>query len=159
MSNEYILMVGPPGAGKSTWINDFLKENDKEWVIISSDNIIMEMAEPEGLSYSDAFNKFAKKAMVEMNHRLKNAIKNGDNIIHDQTNMTVKSRAKKISQATGYIKKAIVFELAEDELRRRLDKRKKEDGKTIPEYVVENMLNSYIRPSKAEGFTHVHMIT
>ena len=159
MPNEYILMVGPPGAGKSTWINDFLKENDKEWVIISSDNIIMELAEAEGLSYSEGFNQFAKKAMVEMNLRLKNAIKNGDNIIHDQTNMSVKSRAKKLSQAKGYTKKAIVFELMDEELHRRLNKRKNEDGKTIPDHIIKNMLANYTRPSKTEGFTHVHIIS
>lgn len=156
---EYIMMVGAPCSGKSTYIDQFLENSDKKWFVVSSDNIIMEWANKEGLSYSDGFNKFAKKAMSEMNRRFKEAIKNGDNIIHDQTNMTVNSRRKKLCQVPkGYERTVVAFEIDYGALMERSEQRKVETGKYVPVKVVDNMLEMYVRPIKSEGFKKVTII-
>lgn len=50
---DFILLVGPPGSGKST----FIKKQQKNYDIINRDDITIEVTEKEGLTYKDAFNR------------------------------------------------------------------------------------------------------
>lgn len=153
---KYIMLIGLPGSGKSTWIKNFLKNEKEKYVVISSDDIIEELGNLEGLNYKEAFSKYASIAMKEMYRRLKAAITNKANIIHDQTNLNVKSRRDKLSLLTpDYEREAIVFSVSEKELKNRLDKREKETGKHIPDQVIKSMKNSFQAPTKEEGFTKI----
>lgn len=50
---EFILLVGPPGIGKSFYTNKLKKKYD----IFNRDDIVIEICEREGLTYKDAFNR------------------------------------------------------------------------------------------------------
>jgi predicted kinase len=54
-----------------------------------------------------------------------------------------------------YKKIAVVFNVPEDELKKRLEKREKETGKHIPPEAIEKMKNCYTPPSKEEGFNKI----
>jgi len=149
----YIMLVGIPGSGKSSWV---AKQNF-DWNktrIISTDNIIDRKAQEMGKTYSDVFSDSIKDATQQMNRDLKMAIANGDDIIHDQTNLTAKSRAAKLSQIpANYRKIAVYFATPnEKELQRRLSSR---PGKTIPSHVVSSMIAQLQPPTRAEGFDEV----
>jgi len=50
---EFILLVGPPGMGKSFYTNKLKKKYD----IFNRDDIVIEICEREGLTYKDAYNR------------------------------------------------------------------------------------------------------
>lgn len=157
---ELIVMVGIPGSGKSTWIANFLGFSGtirKEYTVISSDNIIEDFAKSEGKTYSDVFDKYIKQASNLVQLNAKNAFESRDNVIWDQTNLSVKSRRKILKLVPDeYYKIAVAFEPADmDEIWRRLENRSKETGKTIPPHVVNQMVRNYSPPTKNEGFDKV----
>jgi tRNA uridine 5-carbamoylmethylation protein Kti12 len=78
-------------------------------------------------------------------------------VIWDQTNLTVKSRRRKLSMfdSSRWTKFAVSFVPSKEEWQRRLNKRKEETGKTIPEYVLDEMSKSYEPPMVAEGFDQI----
>lgn len=154
---KLIMLVGGPGTGKSTWIRQFKARNPEEdWVIVSSDDILDELGAIDGISYQDAFSKYASFANKEMFRRAEKAIQSGSNVIWDQTNLNRKSRKKKLGMfPDSYEKEAVVFVVSEAEIKRRLKKREEEVGKHIPPHVVKNMAASYQPPSKEEGFSKI----
>lgn len=147
-----IMLVGLPGTGKSTWLNNTeLAENS---VILSTDNYIQDKAEKENISYDMAFREHIKDAEKEMLIDLKNAVEEGKSIYWDQTNLTVKSRRKKLNAVPAdiYFKIALVFELDESVLNFRLRNRAEESGKSIPYHIMSSMTKSFTVPTEEEGF-------
>ena len=156
---DFIMLIGLPGSGKSTYIRKYLADNpDKDYAVISSDDIIEEKCLTEGLTYSEGFEKFIGFAAAEMKRRAKAAVAAKRNIVWDQTNMTAKARRSKMDMAKGYEFHAVVFSLMDDELFRRLKHRADTTGKTIPAFVIKNMAKSYQAPEKAEGFKSIKVI-
>ncbi len=155
---ELIMLVGVPGCGKSTWVETF-NESGK-FTVISMDYFIEELGKPEGLLYSAAFDKYAGVAARQMKEQLREALKNQENIIWDQTNLTVKSRRKKLKAVPDdYNKTAVVFEVGGPELERRRALREEAIGKIVPAFVLQRMHVSYARPTKNEGFDVIKIIT
>lgn len=145
---ELIMLVGMPCSGKSTFIEKFSnKFND--FIVISTDNIIEDRAEKQGKTYNEIFKDEIKSATKEMNERLAQAIQNGDNIIWDQTNLTVKSRKSKLSSIPKDYQKVAMY--VETDLKTIKD-RNVRPGKIIPESVLDNMWGSIEVPSITEGF-------
>jgi len=52
---EFILLVGPPGSGKSTFIKKLQKNN--EYDVINRDDVVTEVAERNGITYKEMFSK------------------------------------------------------------------------------------------------------
>lgn len=161
MKNEtpkFIMLVGLPGSGKSTWIKDGTTEQS-DFVVISTDNYIERKAVEEGSTYSEVFSKYIRQATSSMIDKMRDAVTKRKNIILDQTNLTVKSRRKKLANVPHiYFKEALVFCIPDDELFERLEKRKIEEGKHIPSHVIENMSSSFEMPTEDEGFDEVRLI-
>lgn len=151
-----IILVGPPGSGKTYITNRILAYND--YVVISSDDIIQSYADDEGITYSEAFPKYISFAEEESFREYKQTLKLFQNIIVDRTNMTVKSRSKYLRLVpTFYHKTAIVMDwknIPEDEYNSRLTKRE-EEGKIVPRSVIQDMKNRYEPPTLEEGFDEV----
>jgi predicted kinase len=150
MSKVYVL-VGVPGAGKSTWIAN--QEWAKDCVYVSSDKLIDEEAERQGKTYNDVFKEYVTTAISLMLDQVIEAREAGKDIIWDQTSVSVKSRKKKFSMLPEYEHIAVVFKTPEEsELRRRLGNR---PGKNIPWEVVSSMINNFEMPSEEEGFKEI----
>ena len=78
------IMIGIPGAGKSTLAKEIAKDNAA--VIVSSDSIRKELFDDENNQDNNeqVFNEFHK--------RIKSNLKNGVSVIADATNLSLKSR-------------------------------------------------------------------
>lgn len=159
MKDLYIL-VGPPGSGKTTWIE---KEFQEGCFIVSSDNIIQDVADAEGKTYNEVFPKYIKAADALMWKDFDSLVEGGyDPVVVDRTNMSVGSRAKFFDRLKQWHKghqyaiHAVVFPKPEDgEYERRLNGR---PGKTIPREVINRMLASFQMPTVEEGFASVTII-
>lgn len=61
---DFILLIGPPGIGKSTYIKKLLKIPNKEYIVINRDDIAIQIAERENITYKETYsrpNKVFKK--------------------------------------------------------------------------------------------------
>jgi len=148
------VLVGLPASGKST----FIKENFVEdAVIISKDNVIMEMGEAMGIAdYTDVYKALTKEqhdeAYKETIRRFHEAVKTGKKrIVIDMTNMSKKSRGKWINNLKKeYKTKAWVFIAGQGLLTSRNLMRSQFENKHIPDYVYENMMKTFLVPTYAE---------
>jgi predicted kinase len=155
------VMVGLPGTGKSTLVE---KERaiyagiDMPVFVYSTDNLIEEWAAGQGWSYDFAFAKYIDRATSEMNRLLDEAIREKRDIIWDQTNLGVGKRTKIINRMrqAGYQVRCVCIVPPEaghisdlKDLKHRLANR---PGKTIPPDLMSKMWESYVLPTKSEGF-------
>ena len=160
MTKRIVMLVGAPGVGKSTWIQ---KEFQGECAIVSTDDLIEEIADYYGKTYNETFTKYIKVAEKMMWETFDEYVAgNYSPIVVDRTNMSVKSRQRffdrlrNFHKGHGYKIHAVVFSKPDDdEYERRLNSR---PGKTIPEAVVSGMLASYQPPTEAEGFATVTFV-
>ena len=145
------MLIGVPGAGKSTWIKS--QDWTKDIPVVSSDRFIDEYAEKSGKTYNEVFKEYAPVAMRLMDNQVLICQANGTDLIWDQTNTSAKSRAKKLAMLPAYEKIAVVFKTPEsEELARRLASR---PGKNIPESVMSFMIDTFEMPSEEEGFKEI----
>lgn len=157
---ELICLVGLPGVGKSYIIKSIMDENPgKDYVVVSSDNIIEAIAKSQGKTYSDVFDSSYKQAATQMNNNATDAIKNRRNIIWDQTNLAPGKRKSILNRLPrDYYKKAVVITANEGVHAERLKTRSEKEGKHIPPHVIDNMRKSYIEPTEDEGFDEIVFI-
>jgi len=159
---DLIMMIGPAGSGKSTWTKKYLETTDKEYVVLGTDAIFVEWGEAEGLNYSEAFNHFKYKDVEkEFERRLVLAFENKQNVIWDQTNLTVKTRAAKLAKVpTGYRKRAVVFDLPKETVLSRIKNPDRiAEGKHIPNVVIYGMFKQFEMPDKFEFDEIIEVIT
>lgn len=150
------MLVGVPGSGKSTWVQD-QTDGMKDYYVASTDRLLEIYASMRGATYDDVFKEnigYAEKAMLT---HVKDAIMYNYDIIWDQTNISRKSRAKKLAMIPNtYDKIAVFFPTPETgELDRRLASRK---GKTIPPYVIDGMVEMLEEPRMDEGFDTIKYV-
>ncbi len=156
-----IMLVGVPASGKSTWHRN--KYGEYPPVVASTDNIIQEIASSYGMTYDEGFKGLIQFAEIIMWRQITSCLMGGRNFIIDRTNLTVKSRAKFIQKLKlhNYEIEAVVFPevgseaLSKEEWKRRLDSR---PGKTIPQEVLDQMVDSYEIPLMSEGFSKITVL-
>jgi predicted ABC-type ATPase len=150
------VMVGLPGLGKSTIVNGMYKDADT--FVYSTDAILERIAEQLGKTYNDVFEKHIKSAQVEADIALAQAIKEQKDIIWDQTNLGEGKRKKIINRMkqAGYqvrcnciMRPDNDYDGDKEEWVYRLANR---PGKTIPQHILTNMIESFTVPSVEEGF-------
>jgi len=115
------------------------------------------------MTYDEGFKGLIQFAEIIMWRQITSCLMGGRNFIIDRTNLTVKSRAKFIQKLKlhNYEIEAVVFPevgseaLSKEEWKRRLDSR---PGKTIPQEVLDQMVDSYEIPLMSEGFSKITVL-
>lgn len=155
------VMVGLPGLGKSTLVDSQRKIYDcieMDLFVYSTDGILERIAKFLGKTYDDVFEKHIKSATTEADIDLAYAIKKRQDIVWDQTNLGVGKRRKiinRMNQAGYQVRcECIVppesdYDGDKEDWVQRLANR---PGKTIPQNVLTNMIESFIMPTIKEGF-------
>ena len=154
------VMVGLPAAGKSTRVGSLTAANPEVFVY-STDNHIEQCAAQNGWTYDQAFAEFIESATKHMNEQLNIAIRSRQDIIWDQTNLGAKKRAKIINRmrSAGYRIECvcIAFPRNDDDWDIWRDRMNSRPGKTIPDSVIESMMDSFVLPSIDEGFDEIRL--
>lgn len=144
-------LIGIPASGKSTWVSN--QDWMKDLVYVSTDKYVELHAESLGKTYSEVFDEFMPEAVNLMCQDVVVARTQNKDIVWDQTSTTKKSRTRKFNMLPNYEHIAIVFRTPEkEELTRRLTSR---PGKTIPDTVVQGMIDNFEMPSEEEGFKEI----
>ena len=148
------MLSGIPTSGKSTYVSRLLEKPEfNNAVVLSTDNYIQKIADQENLTYDEVFDKTIKDANKQLNLDLSEAIKNNRSIINDQTNLTIKSRAKKLKKIPDSYKKICAYSVID--LEEATKRNKTRPGKVIPLGVLMAMLDDFEIPTVDEGFDEV----
>jgi predicted kinase len=147
------MLIGVPGAGKSTWIANQMFDWNRT-VVASTDNYIEKQAAQQGTTYSDVFKGAIGAANSAMKRTVAQAVEDQLDIVWDQTNITAASRKSKLAMIPdSYEKIAVVFSTPDSrEHERRLASR---PGKTIPQHAIDQMIRDYAAPTRSEGFDQI----
>jgi predicted kinase len=153
------MLVGVPGSGKSTWADPYIIKDGFQ--LISSDAYIEVMAQAMGSTYGEIFKSTIGEATKWMETEMNKAFAASQNLIWDQTNLSLKSRRDKLNKLldAGYDVTAVAFEIPTKELEARRKARELVTGKSIPANICESMGKTYVRPTRLEGFKHVIIVT
>lgn len=147
-----IILVGPPGSGKTTWGKYYAES--RGIVRLCPDEFRAKLGTSEDdQSVSAAAFGMTRSAMI-------NALDAGKSVMIDATNMYKKRRKEflDIAHSKGVQTMAIVFEATKETLMDRNKKRGVAGGRNVPENVIDMMLAKYQRPEQDE-FDVVQYIT
>ena len=152
---EAILLIGPPGAGKTTWRDSYMCSAPANTVVLSTDDLIEAWATERGLTYAEARRQVDFTQMeTAMKAAFRDAVSARRDLVIDRTNLRIASRRKWLANLPGYRRIAVVFEVPEDELRRRLAHRAATGGKFVSPKLLAGMLASY-EPPAADEFDEI----
>ena len=144
------MLVGIPTAGKSTFSN---QKKYKDYVRVSSDDILQEVAKERQQSYNTVFKANIRFAQIAMMKVLRKAIEDGKSIIWDQTNTSKKQRKEKLKHIPAHYKKTAVYFIVD--LKTALQRNTQRPGKVIPPEILERMIKEYELPTLEEGFSEI----
>ena len=146
--SKLIMMIGLPASGKSTYARELcIKENA---ILISSDDMRQEL-------YGDIDNQDDKSNLFqEIHRRIKNNLKQGNNVVYDATNISWKKRRqllwdiKKINVIKECYFMATPYEIC---LKQNENRERK-----IPKHVIKRMYENIYIPQYYEGWNKINII-
>ena len=147
---EAIFLVGIPTSGKSTFSSNTKYRN---YVRVSSDDILQEIAKERQQSYNTIFKANIRFAQIAMMKVLRKAVEENQSLIWDQTNLTKKQRREKLKHIPPHYKKTAVYFVID--LKTALKRNTQRPGKVIPPEVLERMIGEFEIPTLEEGFSEV----
>jgi predicted kinase len=154
---ECVMLVGIPCSGKSTYAEKL--KTIPYWsnsVILSTDAYIEKQAQRCGLTYNQIFDECIDEATRQLELAFIEAKDKGKNLIWDQTNISRKTRKKKLSKLPSiYARGVIYFDVTLEEALRRNENR---EGKYIPKSVLKRMYHQLEVPTLEEGWDYVEKV-
>ena len=145
MNNTLYITVGLPGSGKSTYVKNFIKDKEIEYLSSDSLRVVYGKSEEDQSVTSIVFGHIKRK--------VDEFLKDGKNVLVDATSVNRKERSDYINTAKKYGAKvvAIVFKMDRLGLIERNKKRGEQGGREVPTFVIDKMLAKYEEPSYDEG--------
>lgn len=146
-------MVGISGAGKSTYVDKLVK-NNQNMMVYSSDKLRSILGKDE----SDQ--TVTPQVFSTIKFNLERDLKDKKDVLIDATSLNPSERRDYISIAKkhGAMIIAYVLERDKETLMRNQKSRKSQGGREVPEFVIDKMLKKYVRPSKLEGFDEIYLV-
>ena len=147
MANLY-LMCGVPGAGKSTFLKNHIKEENS--IIISRDAIRFSIVKPD----EDYFSHEDKVLNIFWG-QINKALAEGKDTFVDQTSLTPKARKWLLQHVNGYTYANLIW--IDESLETCLERNEGRRGTRayVPRDVIRRMFSQFIEPSLDEGFDYI----
>uniref|UniRef100_A0A2C9KQK5 SAP domain-containing protein n=1 Tax=Biomphalaria glabrata TaxID=6526 RepID=A0A2C9KQK5_BIOGL len=156
---EVIMMVGLPGAGKTYWVNQHVKENpDKLYSVLGTNNVVDKMKVmglPRKQSHKGRWDYLIEKANKCLNRLIEIAARKKRNYIIDQTNVYASARRRKMQTFEGFQRKAVVVLPTDEVFKKRVKERPEEEGKDIADNAVNEMKANFTLPEEDQGFESI----
>ena len=155
-SRLFVMTVGLPGSGKTTFIRDTFGSMPMPVTILSTDDIVDSITCKYGMTYNDGWKDLIKFATKVFNDKIGHAIFDNKHFIIDRTNLTLKSRLSILNDLpSNYKKLCLYFDTPINIIDQRLKQR---PGKTIPPDVISDMVRRFAKPDIYEGFDMISTI-
>lgn len=143
--NKFIMLIGLPGVGKDYLINSVLKYTYPNAVILSSDDIRAEV-------FNDVNDqKHNGEVFTIMKKRTLDALKSGNDVIYNATNINAKKRIALLNELPKCERIAYLL-LADIDL---ILYQNSQRDRNVPEDVINRMYKSFQMPSYSEGFDDI----
>ena len=148
MKGMLVVTVGLPGSGKTSWVKEFIEENqDKIIDIISSDKIREEV-------FNDIEDQNHNGEVFDlMKRRTKESLSQGHIAIYEATNISSKRRRALLKELNKYYDKAICLFKYKRLSACQIDN--EERDREVPSDVIDRMYRNFEIPHKNEGFDEI----
>ncbi|XP_077337265.1 heterogeneous nuclear ribonucleoprotein U-like protein 1 isoform X2 [Lithobates pipiens] len=156
---EIVMMVGLPGAGKTTWAMKHAAEHPEKKYNILGTNAIMEKMRVMGLrrqrNYAGRWDVLIQQATKCLNQLIQIASRRKRNYILDQTNVYGTAQRRKMRPFEGFQRKAVIICPTDADLLDRIVKRTDEEGKDVPDSAVLEMKANFSLPEAGDFLDEV----
>ncbi|XP_068210921.1 heterogeneous nuclear ribonucleoprotein U-like protein 1 [Palaemon carinicauda] len=159
---EVIMMVGLPACGKTVWVEKYCKENPEKKYCVLGTNFLIDKMKVNGLprkrNYSGRWDVLIERCTKCLNKLLEMSYKRRRNFIIDQTNVYPSAQRRKMKGFAGFYRRAVVICPSDENLKKRTEKREKEEGKDVPDKAVLEMKANFKLPEEGELFDAVEFV-
>ena len=149
--NEFIMMVGLSGSGKSTFASKYNSPNSHlDTLIVSSDEIRTRIC-------GDAKDQSRNNEVFEIAHKkIIDSLKSNYNVIFDATNLTIKDRRSILQKIKDMpcTKRCVIMATPIDICRDRNGIR----DRVVPDDVITRQVNKFEIPFYEEGFDYIDIV-
>ena len=148
MKGMLVVTVGLPSSGKTSWVDNFIGENQGKTVdVISSDKIREEM-------FNDIEDQNHNSEVFDlMKRRTKESLSQGHIAIYEATNISSKRRRALLNELNKYYDKAICLFKYKRVSVCQIDNEKRD--REVPSNVIDRMYRNFEIPHKNEGFDEI----
>jgi predicted kinase len=148
---DFIMLIGLPACGKSTWACHYAK-NHPHSVVLSSDAIREELYGDESIQGDPnvIFGKMRSRALQEL--------RKGNSVVYDATNICFKDRKGILNSVNKELPEVwitgIVFATPVEVCKEWNQKR----ARSVPDFVYDKMLHRWQTPFDGEGFNSILVV-
>ena len=148
MKGMLVVTVGLPSSGKTSWVDDFIGENQGKAIdVISSDKIREEV-------FNDIEDQNHNSEVFDlMKRRTKESLSQGHVVIYEATNISSKRRRALLKELNKYYDKAICLFKYKRLIACQIDNENRD--KEVPSDVIDRMYKNFEIPHKNEGFDEI----